>query len=648
MAGSAANISDLLQKALHHHQAGRLKDAEGLYRAVLTRDKNNANALNLLGVIAAHRGKNDIAREFYGRAIKAAPHNADIHFNLGILLAVLGDGNGALSAYDRAIALRPDFVDAHLNRGVSLRGLGYADAAIAAFRKTVEIAPYDARGYANLGRTLAEMQRLGEAEENLRRAIALNPTDSYSCFGLAKVLADAGLISEGVALMRRTVAQHPSPEAYSDLGDLLKRANDIPGAVVAHRVAMEARPDDPLILYNFGATLYAARRNDEAQVTFERAIELSPRFTKAYIGLAKVLEYRRRFSDAVGILEKALSFDPESPELLFKLALCDLSEGNFERGWRNYEARFSTPDKTQIRRAVPPPYWQGESLSGKTILVWTEQGIGDQILYSSMIADVCARAARCIIECEDRLAPVFARSFPHASVVSYRDQGVANVPPEGIDYQIAAASLGRFLRPDFSSFPRPPGYLAADPHRTALLRRRYKDVASGNILVGLSWQSKNPDIGEIKSANLVQWADILNVSGVTFVNLQYGDCSAEIDHVRTKLGVTVLEDREIDPLRDMDGFFAQVAALDLVISSSNTTAHVAGSLNVPVWLLLLSSPAELWYWFRDRDENPWYRSLKAIRAGYRNPGVPDENPWREVSAEAAEGLKQLTALHRNA
>jgi hypothetical protein len=315
--------------------------------------------------------------------------------------------------------------------------------------------------------------------------------------------------------------------------------------------------------------------------------------------------------------------------------VCLLQLGRFAEGWPDYEYRFEAPKEYNERRPSPPPYWNGEDLTGKKILIWTEQGIGDEILHASMFGAVAARAERTVIECSTRLAPIFARSFPRAEIFAYESYKAAVTPAGALDYQIAAASLGGYLRPDFASFPRHQGYLKADPARTAELRSKYQAMAPGKRLVGISWRSRRDRVGIHKSMALREFTPVLQTPGAAFVNLQYGDCGAEIAATRAELGIEVIHDADIDPLRDMDAAFAQVAAMDLVISTSNTTVHAAGAQNIPVWVLLPYAKGCLWYWFLKRADSPWYPSARLVRETRVDPSRPW---WLELVPRVAGDL----------
>ena len=635
---SPSKIASLLHEGLAHHQAGRLDSAERVYEKVIKGDPHNANALSLLGVIAHGRNQITKAKTLYARAIASNPNIASIHFNFGNLLSSTGDFDGACGAYGRAIALDPNFGEAHLNFGALLHGGGKVDEALESFRRATVVMPNDPRGHFNLGKCLVEISQRAEAEVSFKRAVALDPVHLDSHLAIVNFHLKDGRPTEALPHARKTVELNPVPEHYSSLGDILRLIGEIDAALEAHRMALAVKPDDPSILYNFAATLHAARRLDESRQIFLRVLTQHPRFVAAHIGLAKVYEHQGLFAEALGSLELALAIEPESPDIIFKMSLLRLAAGSFREGWRDYEQRFFTADRRQIKRPPTPDYWAGEDLNGKTLLIWTEQGLGDEILYAGMIPEVIARAQVCVIECSPRLHPIFARSFPGARVVSSGGQDTPAIPMDGIDSQIALASLGQFLRPTFASFPSRVSYLKADPDRVAILRARYRSLSPGNLVVGISWRSTNQDIGGLKSTDLMAWKDVLRVPGTTFVNLQYGDCAKDLLTVKHALGVDVFQDSEIDPLENLDDFFAQVAAVDVVVSTSNTTVHVAGSLGVETWLLLSGAPGGLWYWFRDRSDSPWYPSMRIMGQSTNELIYNDKIDYRSVLEAAGARL----------
>ena len=652
-----ADTHKVLVEAVALHQAGRLADAATLYDRVLSKEPKNADALNLKAVILDAHGRREEAIALFDRAIAARAAFPEAHFNRANTLAGLARYDDALAGYQRAIAARATYADAHLNAALLLRKLGRGEEARAAFARMAAACPGDARAHHGLGDQLAEAAitetELDAARASYDRALQLAPNNPYVRFALANLLARRGRRRDAIDHLRVALRINPDwPEAFSNLGEWLKLEGRPAEAVAAQRSAVALRPDDPDLHFNLADSLTKINAQDEARrrltaliaahPTFvrayvnlalilkdqddhdgaldllEAALDLDPTLTQAYANIAAVFVERGWFAASLPQFDKALALKPNAAPTLFYRGIIRLLVGQFEGGWDDYNRRFDVPKETLTRRAEPPPYWKGEPLGGRSLLVWSEQGIGDEILYASMLGDVIGKAQSCLIECSDRLVPIFARSFPGAKVFAPSETAkmIQDLKP---DFQIAMPSLGEHLRQSFARFPKHTGYLKPDAAKVEALRGRYLAKAPGNRLVGISWRSKSKRTGTAKSLRLVDLVSILKVPGITFVNLQYGDCRDDLAAVKDQLGIDVIQDPEVDPLKDMDAAFAQVAAMDLVISTSNTTAHTAGAQNVPVWVLLPYARGVLWYWLTERSDNPWYPSARLFRQSAGDP-----------------------------
>jgi hypothetical protein len=246
-----------------------------------------------------------------------------------------------------------------------------------------------------------------------------------------------------------------------------------------------------------------------------------------------------------------------------------------------------------------------------------------------MLPDLIARTGPIVLEVEPRLVALFARSFPAVTVIGLKPE-LATV---AADAQIPFGSLGGFFRPDWDAFPRRDrGYLTADAARTAALRARL--AQDGRRVIGVSWISKAPFGGASKSARLPDFAALLHRPNTRFVDLQYGDTSAERAALRDTLGIEVERLPDIDTMNDIDGLAALISACDAVVTVSNTTAHLAGALGVPTWVMVPHGHARIWYWFRDRPESPWYPRVRVRR---QNRG----QPWADVVAGVADEVSRL-------
>ena len=509
----------------------------------------------------------------------------------------------AEAGYREALTVSGRNADALRFLGAVLLQRGDATGAVPLLEKAAKLAP-TAATWVNLAAALRADHNPGRAAEACRRALALDKTLSAAVFALG--------------------------HAYRDLGDL-------PAAADAYRDYLRREPTDVEGHVILGDTLRLMSNPDAAMDSYGAALAYDPSHINAHVNVAGIIQSQGFFHAGRTVLEALARVAPESGEAQKTLAVAQLQLGDFAAGWGGMEARFNATTERVLRHPPPPAYWGGEDLAGKSILVWTEQGLGDEILFASMIPDVLARAGACRIQCSPRMVPVFERAFPAASIVSREDAAETATQRTRFDVQQSCTSLGQYLRPTFASFPRHDGYLKADPVKTARLREKYAARAQGRQIVGLSWRSTNPAFGSAKSAALENFAPLLTQPGAMFVNLQYGDCRQEIAGVAQRFGVDILEDADVDSAASMEDFLAQIAAMDLVVTTSNTTAHAAGALGVPVWILLPFAAGVIWYWFLHRADSPWYPSATLMRASRYEP----TQPWElEPIAAAAEAFRR--------
>jgi Flp pilus assembly protein TadD len=544
---------------------------------------------------------------------------------------------------------KADTIAKTLAMGQSHHQQGHLRLAQGCYRQVLALDPANASALHLLGVLALQSNAFDEAIRLIKRAVAKMPRDFAMLVNLGAAYRAAGRNAEAVNTYEAAIKLNPkSPAVHFNLGMALTDLHVVDKAflnraIECYQTSIALNPNDPDAYINLGNAYKFKGDPEKAVASYEQALRFGP-MAQAYNNISAVMVDRCRFDEALTFLNSAIGIDPRPGELRYKRSLVALRLTHFDIGWPDYESRFLGEKERIARCPAPPNYWRGEDLTGKTLLISTEQGLGDEVLYAGMLAELIPRVGRCILECSPRMVPVFKRSFPEITVLRYQKQGTATSSPEGIDFQTAIASLGQYFRPSFQHFPAHKGYLKADQQRTAALRARYQAIAPGRPVVGLSWRSKNDTVGSAKSTELINWAPILSVPGATFVNLQYGDCAEELQAVKKTLGVDVFQDPEVDPLKNMDDFFAQVAAMDLVISTSNTTVHVAGSQNIPTWMLLTSGPASLWYWFLKREDSPWYPALKIFRpATYDAYDTVAEPWWREGIARIGEAFAQRMA-----
>lgn len=506
---------------------------------------------------------------------------------------------------------------------------GQLDQARALCRMILAAHPHHVDALHILGVVETRAGRLDAAAHALRKAVQQKPDLPEAQINYAFVLGELGQWADRAKALKSALAALPvaPPSRRADLMHDVGKCFEMLGRPADAAAWFEnARAADPAHLsakVSLAAVRLTQGRLDEAAALIDAALAAAPDDPRALANLAILRDLQGRMGEVVPILERSLAANPEHVETGYYLALALLTRGRFAEGWRAHAWRFKRAVAEPGYGRFALPFWTGEPLAGRRLLVWTEQGPGDELLLGTMLPDLLraeagARADAVMLVCSPRLQPLLARSFPAFTVAAFPscDDVVARFAP---DVQASLSHLGAALRPAWSAFAESSPYLKPDPARAAALRGRYEGKAQGRRIVGVSWRSANPSAADHKSMALADLAPLLARPELCVVSLQYGDARRDLAHAARAWKLDIVADPEIDALKDMDGFAAQVAAMDRVVSVSNTTVHVAGALGVPCRVLVPASYGRLWYWFLDRADCPWYASVGLIRQGRGEP-----------------------------
>ena len=603
---SSRAYASLLAQAVAAHRAGDLATAEERYRALLRRWPRDARVHANLGAALRAQGRLAEAASECREAIALDPALADAHHNLGNALAAAGDFDAAVDAFERAAALVPDdadtrsaLADASVRVAEAHLAAGRCVAAVAACRRVLASLPQAAPVHATLGNALRATGQPATAIEAYRTALALAPENAA---------------------------------VYSNLGLALGELGDMAGALASHRHAVTLDPDLVEAYVNLSSALLAEGDLAEAEATARRGLAAAPNSGAAHNNLGSSLEWQGRLKEALAEYRAAVALAPDWPPYHVNLTHALLSSGALAEGWREHDWRWRDPQFTSPRRPFTQDLWDGRHLDGGSLLVSGEQGIGDEVLFASVMPDALAAAGHCVFECEPRLVPLFARSFPAVTVVARSDPPDPRTVAPDVVARLPAGDLPRLFRKRFSDFPRSERFLTPDPDRVAGLRARLRSLGPGPY-VGLAWRTLRPTVARSEwYADLARWAPVLDVPGVTFVSLQASLPDTAAPLAVDTVGASIKTLRELDLLRDLDGCAALIAALDLVIAHPCSIPALAGALGQRTWLLLSAAPN--WRWFRDRDDSPWFPSLEL----YRQTSL---GRWDEVFTRVARKLETV-------
>lgn len=300
-------------------------------------------------------------------------------------------------------------------------------------------------------------------------------------------------------------------------------------------------------------------------------------------------------------------------ELDYNEALLNLSCGRFAKGWAKFDTRFSLPGAKFSYDHFPIDRWDGSSVAGKHVFVWMEQGLGDQIMMASMLKDLQAAVGpgSVTLLCDRALIKTYRRTFPGILIYKVGDPLTPRMEAFDYDCQLSLSDLGQMFRNKWSDFPGTP-FLYPDAARVQHFKHRYISAGAGKRTCGIGWSSVSTTTGVEKTMRLTDLAPILTRKDFTFIDMQYGDHLPELK-AAWDAGLQMMHDPTVDQLCDMDDFFAQVAAADMVVTTSQTLAHVAGAVGTPTYVLMPIGKGRLWYWFAEIPDSPWYNSVTLFR-----------------------------------
>lgn len=572
-------FTDLLTQAAILHRGGDLTAALPLYRRALEIKPAEATAiqltvmlLNQLAISLQGANKFEDAIAYLNDAITLDPVNTRSYLLLGALFRKIDRASEAVSTLSSALSVEPTNSDILGNLSLALESSGDIDRAIPFMERAISIEPTSSTWLINGGGFFLRRGRYDEAIALLQRAVSMDDTLAEAHFNLAIAYNKSMNYQASQLSFQRYLTMVPlSAEAENGLGVAFNEGGDILNAIAAFERAVALKGNYVDALTNLGNCLWITGRDSEADHYLSRAISLDPNCTAAHLG---------RF-----------------------FILC--KRGDFKEAWAENIYRFSDAGITFNYIQKP---WDGSPLNGKSIIVYREQGIGDEIMYSGLYRDLLRMEARAIFECDPRLVSLFKRSFPTAEI--YPKEFV-NSPSSfendsSIDFQCPAGDLIPHLRPTIESFPSSRAPLAVDPSRVAHWRGELAKIGP-STKIGITWRSGRPDLMQVKRENrkgsipLTKWRPLLLTAGVSFINLQYGESKAEIAQVSTDLGITIHTMPDLDTLNNIDDLAALIAALDLTISIPNITYLLSVAVGKTAWAAVGRDNGSYWHLAQGRD-----------------------------------------------
>lgn len=622
-------------------QQGQAAEALIHLQAAAAVDPDNAQLHADLGFAALRSEQFDTAVGALRRAFALGDKTADVQCWLGMALSCAGDHLSAVDAFAQAAKLRPDDSGLYLNLGNALRETGSIDEALSAFHTALRLNPRDAAIHNGLGAALLAAARPGESVAALERALELEPGYVEAHNNLGNALLALGEEARAEQQFRRALdLRSDFPAARRNLGNLLRSRGDLVQAVEQYAATLAIDPGDHTARVNLGGALLDLGRVAEARAHIEQAVAQNPGDPGARTALGMLRHDEGRLDEEIGEYRAVGAAAADSPDLEYNLALALMYRREFAEAFDRYDARVATAAwRSRIREANRGtidlldrlPRWTGPDHRG-CVAVLAEQGLGDEILFATLIPELVRAGVSFVYELDRRLVPLFERACPDGRFVPLTNPPAAELA--SASSAVLAGSLPRHFRRSRECFSRQPAkLLQEDVARAASYRSRLDAVSSG-IKIALSWRSSRADrVTPKKSTTLAALAPLLRVPGVQFVDVQYGDTAEERAAIASSVGAELMRFEEVDHHDDLDGVIAILAACDLVVTTSNVTAHLAGAIGRRTWVLYPGTLPPFHYWTCEPgDEHSlWYPSVSVLHA--------DAGDWTELAALAAAKLK---------
>lgn len=644
-------------QAVQLHKNGRINEAKNLYLTLIAAYSNSPRLFNNLAMIEFQQGRFEPGLEYvekslgidpnqftaygnrgaalfalnrfdeaysdYNKAIALNSNYAEGYYNRGILHEKYGRYEDALTDYDKAIALKSNYTNAYNNRGNVYKTLKQYEEALCSYEYAIELNPRHAEAHYNRGVILNELKRFQDAFNSYHQAITLkdNYVDAYNnCGNVAIVLKR---FEEALACFQKAIEINPNyAYAYNGLGNVLMELKRFDEALQSYEKAISLNSHSPDAHNGKSNALQELKRFDDAVSGYEKAIALNPDSADTYANHGLAMQGMRKFKEALLSYDKAIELNPEMADPYWNKALLKILVGEYEEGWQLYEYRRYKQDLKGSYPIYEQPLWLGqESVDGKILYIYPEQGLGDFIQFCRYVPLVENLGARVVLKVPNALYAMIKTMGLNAKIVR-NDEKV-----DEFDFHCPIMSLPLAFKTTVETIPKRIPYFFADQFKKNYWQRKFAHVTN-SLKVGLVWSgSKDHKKDHERSLRLAQLTPILDLP-ITFYSLQ--------KEVRVQDKITLSKLNQIqeyhEELNDFSDTAAMVDCLDLIISVDTSVAHLAGAMGKNVWILISYLPD--YRWMLDREDTPWYPTARL----FRQANIGD---WDSTMLKIRKALEEL-------
>lgn len=606
----ANNLQAIIASAKDCISSGNFNRARSLLQGASKVLPNNSEINRLLGVIEAISGDNIKALEFFNKAIKFGPKNSNAHSNRGNVRRAMGDAKAALNDYTEAIKLDPKNSEAFYSRALMYEALLGVGNAIEDYSKAISINPDYIDAYLNLATLMIREGRLHEALNCLKILSERNPYIFSVWLNMGYIFNSLNDFSLALDCYDKALSLSPNdPRAWSNKGTTLDAMGLLSEAMEHYLAAIRLDPSDPAPHSNLGYVLHRQKKYKEALIYFETSLNLDQDFADAWCNKGMTFMELRQFEEARKAFTRAIQCNPQHASAHLNLGHLLLGLFEFQTGWEEYEWRWKSSNNDSASFISSKPIWRGQK-NIQSILIWSEQGVGDQILYATLLPEVSNYAQSITVSTDKKLIPVLQQAYKN---ITFIDKKIP-LSGEEFEYQIPIASLPKLLRPNLESFlsVNKSHLRCGEDHLQNVKQFVSEKIDPTKKKCGLSWFSGNQRLGSDKSIPVDELAPILSLAEYEFIDLQYGETKESRQIALNKMGATIHKFEQINNDDNLDGLLALICTCDVVVTVSNTTAHLAAALGKETLLLLPYSAGKFWYWNSYQGKNLWYDNVIAL------------------------------------
>ncbi|WP_321467934.1 tetratricopeptide repeat protein [Halarcobacter sp.] len=606
------NIHSLLIKEFEEKSISKLpieisseKISNNTFISLLKNSKYKLISLFQEAHKAYNQNKLEEAKAIYEKILDEDSKNAEAYCNLGFILRKLGKNKEAFDSYIKAINSNPRYGLTYNNLGNLLKDTGNLEAALKVYGDALKINPKDFQIYNNIGMVYEKSRRYNDAIKSYKEAVRINPNYDKAINNIGVVLYKQEKHKEAIEIFKIALKVNPKYyELYSNIGACYNKLKMYDEAIESLNIAIEKNPENGGAYTNLGNVYNKIYDYKKAAKLHEKSIELEPKGENAYSNVGNSYKHLGQTKKAIDSYKKAIELKPDFVNAHFDLATMYLAKGDYKNGFAEYEWRFRKDEMlshiANNKDIFSKPMFTGkEEIKDKTILLHSEQGFGDSIQFIRFLKPFKEKfSCKIAVKCRDELKELF-KAIEEIDILVDRSEDT----PE-FDYHLPIMSLAKILELKSSKdLPKEFPYLFATKDKELEVKEE-----KGKLNIGICWSaSVTGESYDGKVFSLEYFIPLANNPKINLYSLQVGPENEDIKKYN-------LEDKIIDltdKLTDFSKTASLMKELDLVISSDTSVAHLAGALDVPVWIPLQKIPD--WRWSNKGDTTPWYKSAKLFR-----------------------------------